>query len=428
MKFHYLLVDDLVGRDEFERRVDAKVAESGDLLDERTAAMLVVRDLDRAHVRIRDLSGTSSLACFFARVLSVEAPREFERSDGTTGIVANVMVGDETGRAKLALWDEKAGGVSEIGVGSVLEILGRPKGGGGRVVDVTAIAIQEAACDITCNEADTLAPAGPAGDIEVRLIAVEAPRAFRRRDGSPGEMVEAVVGNEKGIFRLVAWVPETLLEAETGTNVVIRGAVARESDRGIEYSLGEAGSVSPSDREIVIPMDTIAGIEEGKSYSIAGTVVSVQASRSFVTKGGRPSSVRNLVITDSTGEVPVVIWGEKADGHLVSGDRIEVYNAAARRGRYGDTELHLSWGSALVVLAGEEEEVDVRGTVIATGQGVALDTGDACYLLADPLPVGYDLRVRGSLHRGVITVHHAEAVIPDPGDLQSRLDRFSGQP
>ena len=40
MKFHYLLVDDLLKKEEFERRVEEKVVESGDLLDERAAAML----------------------------------------------------------------------------------------------------------------------------------------------------------------------------------------------------------------------------------------------------------------------------------------------------------------------------------------------------------------------------------------------------
>lgn len=422
MKFHYLLVDRLIGREEFERRVDEKVAESGDLLDERTAAMLVVRDLDRAHVRIRDLFGASSLACFFGKVLSIEEPREFERADGTTGTVASVMVGDETGRARLALWDEKAGGISEIDVGDVLEILGQPKREG-KIPDVTAVALQKAACDITCGEAGDSALSG--GDLDVRLIAIESPRAFRRRDGSEGEMVEAVIGNEDGIYRLVAWAPSVLSGVEAGESVVIRGATARKSDRGVEYSLGEAASVSPSCREIEIPMNAIADVAEGGSYSVAGTVTAVQPSRSFLTKSGRPSSVRNFTLSDRTGDIPVVIWGGKADEHLASGDRIEVYNAIARRGRHGDLELHISWGGALVVLAGEEKEVEVVGTVIATAQGTCIDTVDACYLLSDPLPIGYDLRVRGTLHRGVITARHIEAVIPDPEDLQRRLDRFS---
>lgn len=428
MKFHYLLVDDLVGKEEFERRVEEKVAESGDLLDERTAAMLVVKDLGRAHIRIRDLPAASSLVCFFAKVLSVEEPREFERPDGTTGLVANVMVGDETGRARLTLWDEKAGAVHELEPGDVLEILGRPKGSG-RHPDVTAVAVQEAACEISCpEETDASALPEPGGDLEVRLIAVESPRTFTRRDGSPGEMVEAVIGNENGVFRLVAWAPDVLLGVEAGTNVVIRGAVPRENDQGIEFSLGEAGSVSPSDREVTVPMDTVADVEEGGSYSLAGTIQSIQPPHSFITRSGRQSSVRNLVVADETGEMPVVIWGEKAEEHLVPGDRIEVYNAGARRGRYGDLELHLSWGSALVVLAEEEKEVEVVGTIIATAQGVCIDTGDACFLLAEQLPVGYEVRVRGTVHRGVITISHMEAAPPDPEDLQRRLDHFSRRP
>jgi replication factor A1 len=428
VKFHYLLVDDLVGKEEFERRVEEKVAGSGDLLDERTAAMLVVKDLGRAHIRVRDLPAASSLVCFFAKVLSVGEPKEFERPDGTTGLVANVMVGDETGKARLTLWDEKAGAVHELEPGDVLEILGRPKGGG-RLPDVTAVAVQEAACEISCpEETDASVLPEPGGDLEVRIIAAESPRTFTRRDGSTGEMVEAVIGNETGVFRLVAWAPDVLLGMEAGTNVVIHGAVPRENDQGIEFSLGEAGSVSPSDREITVPMDTVADVEEGGSYSLAGTIQSIQPPHSFIARSGRQSSVRNLVVADETGEMPVVIWGEKAEEHLVPGDRIEVYNAGARRGRYGDLELHLSWGSALVVLAEEEKEVEVVGTIIATAQGVCIDTGDACFLLAEQLPVGYEVRVRGTVHRGVITISHMEAAPPDPEDLQRRLDHFSRRP
>lgn len=427
MKFHYLLVDNLLGKEEFERRVEEKVAESGDLLDEQTAAMLVVKDLGRSHVRIRDLAGASSLACFFGKVLSIEEPREFERPDGTTGLVANVLVGDETGRARLTLWDEKAGGIAEIGVGDVLEVLGRPKGRG-KIPDVTVVAAQEAACGITCDEAETSAPQSSREDLEVRLIALGSPRAFTRRDGTPGEMVEAVIGNEEGVFRLVVWAPAILEGFRAGETVVIRGAAVKDGEKGIEYSLGEAGSITRTEREIVVPLDTIADVEEGGAYSLSGTVVQVQPARSFVTRSGRQSLVRNLVIADRTGEIPVVIWGEKAEEHLAVGDTLEVYNVSARKGRYGDLEVHVSWGSALVILAKEEVEVEVEGTIIPTRQGTALETADACYLLAEPLPVGYLVRARGTVYRGVIQISHLESITPDRDALQSRLDRLNEKP
>jgi replication factor A1 len=52
VQFHYALVDDLVSRDEFERRIEAKMQECGDLIDDVTAAMLVVGELGRQHVKI----------------------------------------------------------------------------------------------------------------------------------------------------------------------------------------------------------------------------------------------------------------------------------------------------------------------------------------------------------------------------------------
>jgi replication factor A1 len=424
VKFHYLLVDDLIGRDEFERRVEEMITASGDLLDEQTAAMVVVRDLGRTHIKVRDLFAASSLACLFCKVISVGQPREFERPDGSAGRVVNVMVGDETGRARLTLWDEKAEGVHEIEIGDVLEVLGRPKEGG-RLPEITGLAVQKAACEIACpEEADSPARPNRDVDLEVRLIAVEPPRTFTRRDGSTGELVEAVIGNEDGTFRLVCWSPPLLEAVQAGSNIILRGVSARSSDRGTEYSIGETGSIAPAGREITLPISRIADLQEGGSYALAGTVVSTQSPRSFVTRNGRPSSVRNLVLADETGEVPVVVWGEKALEHLIPGDRIEIYNASARRGRYGDLELSLSWGSALVVQTEDQEEITVEGTIIATRQGTCIDTGSTCYLLAQSLPIGYDVRAHGTLHRGVISLNRWETVIPDPTALRERLDRF----
>ncbi|NLA30705.1 MAG: nucleotide-binding protein, partial [Methanomicrobiales archaeon] len=86
----------------------------------------------------------------------------------------------------------------------------------------------------------------------------------------------------------------------------------------------------------------------------------------------------------------------------------------------------LSWGSALLILTGDEEEVEIEGTVIATAEGACIDTGDTCYLLTEPLPIGYEVRARGTVCRGVISISHVEAVCPDQEDLQRRLDQVIG--
>ena len=152
--FHYALVDDLITPEEFERRVEEKIDECGDLLDEPTAAMLVVGALGRQHVKIRALSGKSSLFCFFARVIDKTEPREFDRRDGEKGWVATLLVGDETGTTRVVLWDERAGAVLEIAIGDVLEVIGRHPGKNMR--EIYALALRKAS-------ARSHAPRLPAG-------------------------------------------------------------------------------------------------------------------------------------------------------------------------------------------------------------------------------------------------------------------------
>ena len=216
--FHYALVDDLISKEEFERRVEEKIEECGDLLDEPTAAMFVVGALGRQHVRIRDLSGKSSLFCFFAKVIDKTGPKEFDRKDGEKGWVATLLVGDETGTIRVVLWDEKAGAALEIATGDVLEVIGRHPGKSTR--EIYALALRKASCEITCT-----ATAGGNGsgmspepvDLDVLLIGADAPRTFTRRDGTTGEMQECVIGDATGTARLIAW-------ARTCSGISRRGA------------------------------------------------------------------------------------------------------------------------------------------------------------------------------------------------------------
>ncbi len=227
MLFHYALVDDLISKEEFERRVDAKIEECGDLVDEPTAAMLVVGELGRQHVKIRGLAGKSSLFSFFGKVIDKTEPKEFDRKDGEKGWVATLLTGDETGTTRVVLWDEKAGAAVDIVAGDVLEIIGRHPANSSN--EIYALALRKASCEITCS----LPAPGVTGeclstdpvDLDAVLIAQEEPRTFSRRDGSTGEMIEAVIGDTRGTARVVAWAPALLAGISPGTSLCIRGAI-----------------------------------------------------------------------------------------------------------------------------------------------------------------------------------------------------------
>jgi ssDNA-binding replication factor A large subunit len=424
VSFHYALVDDLLSREEFDRRVEETITASGDLLDEPTAAMLVVRDLGRNHVKVAQVGSGSTLSCFFGKVVSVSSPKEFNRSDGTNGLVSHLLVGDETGQARVVLWDERAMAVQEVGVGEVLEIIG--KRGQAGTPEVHGLALRKADCEISCTMSpdDRFRPPEEIPRLEVRVLSLAPPATFTRRNGEQGERREAVVATGDGTRRLVCWAPALLEEVVPGQTVLIHGATRVTRDRGEEYHLDRNGSVGPSDAEIAVPLTRVGEITEGVPLSLQGTVTQARPARPFTTRQGETSWVRNLIIRDATGSVAAVLWGDHARADLDPGDPVTFHHVTARKGRNGSLEVHAGRGSALVLPEGESTEVEMEGTVVPVAGGLCLDDGTGCHPLEGDLPVGARVRLRGTRERRRLVPRSYEVKEPDRGEVQERLGRL----
>jgi replication factor A1 len=122
----YERLDGRTTLDDFKAKIDEKVATMGGLCDEETAALLVAQELgvDAPVTKIKDITPDNSNVSFACRVVSVSDVREFSKSDGSTGRVANIAVGDETGTIRVSLWDELVDLVNEIEIGEHLQIGG----------------------------------------------------------------------------------------------------------------------------------------------------------------------------------------------------------------------------------------------------------------------------------------------------------------
>lgn len=74
--------------------------------------------------KIFELSDGMSSVDVLCRVMRIYEVREFEREDKTKGKVVNLVVGDETGKARLVLWGEDVGLVEkgQIKVGDVIKV------------------------------------------------------------------------------------------------------------------------------------------------------------------------------------------------------------------------------------------------------------------------------------------------------------------
>ncbi len=426
MLFHYALVDDLITKEEFERRVEAKIEECGDLIDEPTAAMMVVGELGREHVKIRDLSAKSSLFSFFGKVIDRTEPREFVRADGEKGWVATLLVGDETGTSRIVLWDEKAGAALDTAAGDVLEIIGRHPGRS--TGEIYALALRKAGCEIAC----TIPPGAVSLSIEpveldAVLLAVEPPRTFTKRNGSTGEMAEAVIGDSEGTARLVAWMPELLAGLAAGTTVHITGAKPSSRAEGRNYTIDEKSRVTVTGTAVAVPFTPLHSVADQGIYTVKGTVKHVQQLRSFTTRNGTSSWVRNILIHDADDELKIVLWGETALMPVSPGDQVEVYHAPARPGRFGGIELGVGRGSVFRVPEGTRCPITFSGTIIAGPGCLFIDNGSERYLIEGTFTHGSEVTVTGHLSGSRIIPEQVEQIVPDATSVLRNVLQFRDQ-
>jgi replication factor A1 len=312
----------------------------------------------------------------------------------------------------------------EIETGDVLEIIGKP---GKRPGDITVLALRKSSCRIECrSDGSGVATRTPQArlDIDVKLLALDEPRTFTRRDGTTSEMVGAAIGDTTGTARLVCWDPGLLDELVPGMSLHIAGAVDRSRTPLREYSIDEKSTVGVSELPIDVPLTPVSSVTDGGICSIKGTITDVLPPKSFRTRDGSSSSVRNIAVDDGTGTIRVVLWGEMAERHFFSGDRVSIFNAAARTGRNGETELSVGRSSTLVSESeGGDGPIEFEGTIISCREGTFIDNGTVSYLIEGEHPFGREMRVTGRLSGHTIIPGHVEARDLDPADV---LERFPG--
>ncbi len=132
----YEKLSHVISKEDFLQRIQDKVENMGGLCDEPMAAMLVANELGfsdagRDSVKIENITAESGPVNFVARVVSVFDTKEFTRNDGTIGRVGNLIVGDETGKIRVTLWDNMADLIKagKVKAGQTLQISGYAKQG-----------------------------------------------------------------------------------------------------------------------------------------------------------------------------------------------------------------------------------------------------------------------------------------------------------
>lgn len=423
---HYALVSDLLTKEEFDERVEKKCEELGGAVDEICAAMLVVEELGRSHIKIGEIKDTATaLVSFFGKILEITPPREFRREgaeDAEPGVVASIVLGDPTGTVRMTLWDAMAAAVSELELGSVLEVIAKPRPGYRN--EVTCMALRPSQVTIV----ETKKP--PRSEtmkipLAAKVLHIGPVREVARRDGSVSELQEILVGDPSGTARIITWEPELFADLDEGISVSFAGLTRKEDEDSVEYIAGESVMITPHPQPIEVLTCDAGEAAEGQTSVVTGVVRSVSPVRTFTTRRGTEARVKNIKLGSEKGYgyVNVACWNEAADTAVLAGDKIEVINAPAKLNKYGDVELSVGRGSVLREREEEGVYLEFEGFVIPRSEGLTIDNGTEALLLVtdQPLTPAQRIRAGGICKSSRLYAERIETVPVSAADLRERL-------
>lgn len=376
----YKKLSHLISKEDFLQRIQDKVENMGGLCDEPMAAMLVANelgfsDVGRNSVKIGNITAESGPVSFVARVVSVFDTKEFTRNDGTIGRVGNLIVGDETGKIRVTLWDNMADLIKaeKVKAEQNLQISGYAKQGySGVEVNVGnngVLTESEEEIDVAASSQKIKDIKDGMGNLNLtgNVLEISEVRTFQKKDGSSGRVGNLLMGDATGTLRVTLWDEKTefLNQLEYGDTVEIVNAYARENafTQKVELQIGNRSIIRKSEKKVEY-QEKFAPIADIKAdvdnINISGRVLDVAEIRTFEKKDGSAGRVGNILLGDPTGKIRLTLWDEKTDflDEIDFDETIEVLHAYSRENAFNQ-QIELNLGSRGIIQK-TEKKVEYR--------------------------------------------------------------------
>ena len=253
-------------------------------------------DESEVNVRTDELSGTKKISTLVPGlsdvdisgvVLEIGTLRTFSRRDGTAGKVSSITIGDETGKVRVALWDDKSEKSSGLKPDDVIRVehgytrerYGRLEVHVGNRGDVKKSTEHvEFIEDITpVKDVQLNVPCTVEGTID----SIGSVREFTRSDGNVGKVRSIAIKDDTGEIRVTLWgeKAESIDEGDEGKKIKIRDCMPKTGlFEGIELSvdwrsgLCFVGEETKEQQNIEEPPESEEA-PEAEDVNIEGTIV-----------------------------------------------------------------------------------------------------------------------------------------------------------
>jgi replication factor A1 len=297
-------------------------------------------------------------------VLDTDSIRTFDRDDGSEGRVANLTIGDETGRIRVTLWDERADRAEEIEPGTAVEIVDgyvREREGSLELHVGDQGAVDEIDDEVAFEPESTpieQVEIGETVDVAGVVRSADPKRTFDRDDGSEGQVRNVRIQDGTGDIRVALW--------------------GDKADK----------EIAPGDEILAADVEIDDGWQDDKEASAGwqSTVVVLGGAASAAGAGAAGGDGQQAASADGGSEsAGLDAFGDEG-GAGGSTDTATDDGAASTSDTDGDD-------------AADGETVEFTGTVVQTGDPVVLDDGEETMSVetTERVQLGQEVTVRGTL-------------------------------
>jgi len=321
--------------------------------------------------RVEDLSLGLSNVNLAGKVLDTESVRTFDRDDGSEGKVANLVLGDSTGKVRVTMWDDMADRAEELSSGVTVEVVDgyvRERDGSLELHVGDRGAVEEIDEEVEYTPESTpieTLEIGQTVDIGGVVRSADPKRTFDRDDGSEGQVRNVRVQDDTGDVRVALWGDKADEDIAPGDEIALTDVEIQDGwQDDIEASAGWQSTV------------TVLGEADGDA-------------------GG----------ADDDGTTGLDAFGnDGADEDAASSGESGGGGSAGGSDETTSGETSASSGGTAAAVTADGEEVEFTGTVVQAGDPVVLDDGEETMSVETDADVrlGQEVTVRGTAADGRI--------------------------
>lgn len=211
------------------------------------------------------------------RIMELYDANEFQRADGTVGLVRSVKIADDTGTVRASFWDEKAGmrlnrgnlvkienaktrfrdDSVELSIGKTVRVI--VMNDDGQSLPSLDKLEEEMYKPVKIEDLKNIKSEKDEVGVMGRIINLYDVNEFQRANGTMGMVRSVEIADDTGIVRASFWDEKAEMGLNKGDGIWIKNARPRFRNDSVELSVGRATTVvKPKDEDI----EAIPSIEE----------------------------------------------------------------------------------------------------------------------------------------------------------------------